>query len=282
MKILRILILVAFVITAGLFAVNEVRWLSDRDDTPPVITVDSDTLKLSVEAEEKDYLQGITAHDDKDGNVTDSIVVAGKSNFIEEGVIRVDYAAFDSHNNVSTASRTVRFTDYSSPRFVSDRPFMFKKSTSYDFDFIRAIDVIDGEISNKVKIMYSNLYSATTDSIITLEVTNSLGDIEKLELNVRIQTPQEYSLYRPALWQYIVYTKVGEEIEPWNYVGGVWYNGQYLTFEETEFDYSLVSFNPNTVDYTTPGVYELQFNMESPSRWLPTGPAIMYVVVRDE
>ncbi|MBQ1326365.1 MAG: DUF5011 domain-containing protein [Solobacterium sp.] len=282
MKILRILILILFLVTAGFFGVSEVRYFSDRDDQPPVMTADRDTLKLSVEADEKDYLQGITARDDKDGDVTDSLVVAGKSNFIEEGVFRVDYAAFDSHNNVGTCSRTVRYTDYTSPKFVSSEPFMFKKSSSYNFDFIRAIDVIDGEISNKVKVMYSTLYSATTDSLITLEVTNSLGDIEKLELNVRILTPQEYNLYLPALWQYIVYTKVGEEIEPWNYVGGVWQSGHYYSFDETEFDYSLVSFNPNVVDYNTPGVYEMQFLMESPSRWLPTGPSILYVVVRDE
>ena len=111
MKILRILILILFLITAGLFGVHEVRYFADRDDQPPVMTVDRDTLKLSVVADEKDYLQGIKAVDDKDGDVTDSLVIAGKSNFIEEGVIRVDYAAFDSHNNVGTCSRTVRYTD---------------------------------------------------------------------------------------------------------------------------------------------------------------------------
>ncbi|MBR2991516.1 MAG: hypothetical protein IKF51_08700, partial [Solobacterium sp.] len=220
--------------------------------------------------------------DERDGDVTDSLVVAGRSNFIEEGVIRVDYAAFDSHNNVATHSRTVRYTDYTSPKFIATEPFMFKKSTSYSFDFIRAADVLDGDVTSKVKVMYSSLYSATTESPITLEVTNSLGDIEKLELNVRILTTQEYNDYRPALWQYIVYTKVGEEIEPWNYVGGVWRSGQYYTFEETEFDYADVTFNPDTVDYSEPGVYELVFRFASAPAWTGTGSSIMYVIVRDE
>ena len=283
MRLLRILILIVFLITAGFFGVNEMRYLSDLDDEPPLITSNSEEITLSVTADDAEYLSGVNASDGRDGDVTDSLVIAGKSNFIEEGLIRVDYAAFDSHNNVGTFSRMVRYSDYVSPKFASDEPFVFRKSSSYDFDFIRAEDVIDGEISNKVKVLYSNLYSAVTDAPITLEATNSVGDIEKLDLNVRIMTPQEYALYRPALWGYIVYTTVGERIEPWYSVAGVWQNGNYYAFEETDFDYENVSIDSSLVDYDTPGVYEIIYYLNSPGKMnYSTGEMIQYVVVRDE
>lgn len=289
MKILRILILIAFLITGGFFAWSEVQWFSDRDDLPPVIQADSDEISLSVNAQDADYLKGMTAVDARDGDVTSSMVIASKSNFIEEGVIRVDYAAFDSHNNVASYSRTARYRDYSSPRFASSEPFMFKKSTSYDFNFVRAIDVLDGEISNKVKVMYASLNTGGEEAPITLEVTNSLGDIEKLELNLRILTPQEYNDYRPALWEYIVYTQPGKEIEPWNYISGILRSGEYYKFEDTDFDYSNVTFDPAAVNYNKPGVYELVFTLESgtdedskENEPVKYGSTIMYVVVRDE
>ena len=283
MRALRILILLVFIVTGVLFGVNEYRYLSDIDDEPPVITSNSEEIALSVESGEEDYLQGVIAIDETDGTVTDSLVFAGRSNFIEEGLVRADYAAFDSHNNVGTYSRNVRFYDYRSPQFSSLKPLMFKKSSSYDFDFIQASDVLDGDISNKVKILYSNLYSATEDAPILLEVTNSVGDIEKLEINVRIVTPQEYNHLYPALWGYITYAKVGEPIDPWGMVAGTWQNGEYYGFEETEYDYENVTVDANAVDYDTPGVYEIIYHLNPVAdERTPTGDTILYVVVRDE
>ena len=289
MRVLRILILIAFIITAGLFAWHEVQWVADRDDQPPVISADADEITVSVNAQNEDFLKGMTATDERDGDVTSSLVVAAKSNFIEEGVIRVDYAAFDSHNNVSTYSRTARYSDYSSPRFSSAMPFVFKKSTSYDFNFIKASDVLDGDITNKVKVIYSSLYSATTEAPVTLEVTNSVGDIEKLDLNLRILTQQEYGEYRPALWDYIVYTTPGKEIEPWNYISGVWRSGEYYSFEDSEFEYADITFNAAGINYNVPGVYELIFTLEPEedkdnprNSSVHYGSTVMYVIVRDE
>ena len=280
MRALRILILIIFIVTGGLFGVHEVRHFADLDDKAPVLKIDHDEIALSVEAGEDEYLKGVTAADEHDGDVTDSIVIAGKSNFIEEGLIRVDYAAFDKHNNVGTASRNIRFTDYSSPRFASDQPFLLRKSTNYNFDFIHASDVVDGDITNKVKVMYTSLYSATDESPLTLEATNSLGDIEKLDLTVRILTPQEYNQFRPALWEYIVYTGVGQEIEPWNYVAGVWQSGNPYSFEDTGFDYENISVDASAVDYWTPGVYEVVYYFDAPKR--DQTATYLYIVVRDE
>ena len=143
--------------------------------------VKEETLHLSVKATDEDMLKGVTAHDDRDGDVSSSLLIAGKSNFIEDGVIRVDYAAFDSHNNVGTYSRRVVFDDYHSPRFSSKKPLVLHSESSYDFSFFHAEDVLSGDISYKIKIL-SDSYTAASSSEypIEIEVTNDYGDVEKL------------------------------------------------------------------------------------------------------
>ena len=54
-----------------------------QDNKPPVVTCDSEELKVSVEAEEEDLLKGVTAKDNRSGDVTDSIVIESLSAFTE-------------------------------------------------------------------------------------------------------------------------------------------------------------------------------------------------------
>ena len=99
----------------------------ELNGTPCILPFDFEKAK------DEDFLQGVKAEDDVDGDVTSTLSVAGKSNFIEEGVIRVDYAAFDSHNNIGTYSRKVIFDDYHSPRFASKAPLALRSESSYAF-----------------------------------------------------------------------------------------------------------------------------------------------------
>ncbi len=93
MRVFRFFLLIVFVITVAVFGVDQYRTYKDKDVTPPVIKCSEDELHVSVNASDKDLLRGITATDDRDGDVTSTLIVASKSNFIEEGVIRVDYSA---------------------------------------------------------------------------------------------------------------------------------------------------------------------------------------------
>jgi hypothetical protein len=151
-----------------------------------------------------------------------------------------------------------------------------------------------GELQETIDILKKNGYTYEKEGALwykNIEVMTAIlkregksdEDIEKLELNVRILTPQEYALYRPALWGYVVYTTVGEKIEPWYSVAGVWQNGNYYAFEETDFDYENIAIDSSMVDYDTPGVYEIIYYLNSPDQKnYSTGEMIQYVVVRDE
>lgn len=256
MRILRILLLILFIITAAIFGVDQFRSYMDRDTQAPVFQSNNDEITLSVTATEDDFLQGITATDDRDGDVTSTIAIAAKSNFIEEGVIRVDYAAFDSHNNIGSYSRRVTFNDYHSPRIYSSAPMVMRSGTSFDYTVFRAEDVLDGDISEKIKVLIpSTSTSTTTEYPVEIEVTNNYGDVEKLSLNLDILDSADYNRIRPNLSEYIVYVPVGGSADLSSYLIGMRQGNTVRTFEEAEVDPASITVDDSMVDYTTPGMY---------------------------
>ena len=235
MRALRILLLILFIVTAAFFGLDRFKAHKDKDTNAPQINSKSDELHLSVKSSDKDLLVGLTAEDDRDGDVTSTLVIAGKSNFIEEGVIRVDYAAFDSHNNVGTYSRKVIFDDYHSPRFSSKSALVLRSESSHDFSFFEAEDVLSGDISNKIKILIDTSAGASSSEYpVELEVTNSYGDVEKLDLVFDVLTAAEYNRTYPALSEYIVYVPVGGEIDYSSYLIGIRQGDKIMDFEEAE------------------------------------------------
>ncbi len=280
MRILRNFLAILFLITATVFGINQYRLYKDRDNDAPVITSREDTLHLSVKATDEEMLRGVTANDDRDGDVSSSLLIAGKSNFIEDGVIRVDYAAFDSHNNVGTYSRRVVFDDYHSPRFSSKKPLVLHSESSYDFSFFHAEDVLSGDISYKIKIL-SDSYTAAASSEypIEIEVTNDYGDVEKLNLIMDIMTTREYNLQYPALKEYIIYIPVGEEVDLRSYLIGIRKGDTLLDFEETKYTADYIDID-DYIDYNTPGNYIITFSLWQ-SYMLTTSTKMIAIVTED-
>lgn len=101
---------VVFVLYLGVQALS-------AQDGGPQFTVDEGALEVSVQDGPEALLRGITAQDGMDGDVTGSILVEKLSDFYDGNRRLVTYAAFDSDDNVSKASREIVYTDYSSPRF---------------------------------------------------------------------------------------------------------------------------------------------------------------------
>ena len=87
------------------------------DKQPPSISFADQLLELSTQDPKEALLQGVTAQDNVDGDVTASLVVASVQLLDSDGSIQVTYAAFDAAGNVATVVRQARYTDYESPRF---------------------------------------------------------------------------------------------------------------------------------------------------------------------
>ena len=192
MRRLRLIILILAIIVIAAFAASTVYEYRTTDSTAPVIHVDTDTLFLSVNATEEDLLAGMSAYDNLDGDVTNTIVVVSRSKFITKGTQRVYYAAFDKNNNVGVYHRTVTYTDYESPRFSVSQPMRFL-SGSASYNYLRGItvqDSLDGDITQKVKVTYGDV-EAISDAVsfraLNLLVTNSAGDSSVLPMNVTFE-----------------------------------------------------------------------------------------------
>ena len=112
MKLLRAVVVVLFLL--GIEAYGAA-WIGDRlnrDQTIPEITSDREMLEVPSAYTEDMLLEGLSAYDGLDGDLTDQIVVRGLSHFQgEKGISQVSYVVFDSYNQSATFTRLVQFTD---------------------------------------------------------------------------------------------------------------------------------------------------------------------------
>ena len=108
MKILRIVVSILFVFVTVASAAVYIDEKLSVDKTIPVISVEGAMIDVSLKATDEELLQGITAYDEKDKDLTDKVVIESISRFTEKGVCRVTYAVCDSNNNVAKALRIIR------------------------------------------------------------------------------------------------------------------------------------------------------------------------------
>ena len=89
------------------------------DSTAPVLTIGGDNPAI-VEASPLGYSDaGATAQDDKDGDITASILVTSTVDASTPGLYSVDYEVRDAAGNVSTAARSVVVVDTTPPALTA-------------------------------------------------------------------------------------------------------------------------------------------------------------------
>ena len=85
--------------------------VGSRDRVGPYIDFTDDCVSTFNENDDVELLlQGVTALDDKDGDVTDSIRIQNINVFVDRGEIIVHYSAKDSSNNVTEVSKAIAYT----------------------------------------------------------------------------------------------------------------------------------------------------------------------------
>ena len=191
------------------------------DHTPPEITVPEGTLTVSASADEEALLKGVSAADQQDGDVTESLVVEGVSDVYDGNRATVTYAAFDAAGNVSKARREIRYKKYEGPRLTLSGPLLFQEGKRINvFDLIGARDKRDGSLDSQVKatlVKGGSLMEKAGEYQVEFRVTNSLGDTARLVLPVEVFSgePAERT---PHLKEYLVYLEKGAEFEPLHYL----------------------------------------------------------------
>ena len=285
----RLLVIAVFAATIGLFTYYKVSVESQIDRVSPVLTADADSIEISVNAAEEELLAGITATDDVDGDVTDSLLVESMGKFVETGTMKVSYAAFDKSGNVGKYERNVTYSDYVSPTFRITEPL---RTYIYDYYYkplngLSAEDCIDGNITGLIKYKYGEDADFSTEgyNLISYQVTNSKGDTAKVEVYVEVLSEKEYAMPYPLLSDYLVYTKAGEKINTSSYLEGVSRNkSTYLFGEDDRYTRDMVKVNDSAVDYSTPGIYRVVYTLSSDEDGQGVenqGHTCLYVVVQE-
>jgi len=81
-----------------------------QDRTVPVISFSANDIVYEQGMDESMLMEGVSATDDRDGDVSDTLLIEKISNTAKGDVI-VTYAAMDSANNVAKASRVFQKAD---------------------------------------------------------------------------------------------------------------------------------------------------------------------------
>lgn len=212
MRILRFSVLLLFVVTVILSFASSL--FSKTDDTLPAVSLETDTIHADLSDNTAALLVGVSAYDEKDGDITERIIVESVSHFVEPGISIVTYAVCDSDNHVAKASRRVVYDDYIPPHFTLSRSLVFGISQSVNIPSrLGALDSIDGDIGDRV-IITSTDYQTNTEGVfyISARVTNSMGDTAELELPVFIE---ERNISAPiiTLASYLDYVSVGDKCD---------------------------------------------------------------------
>lgn len=298
MRKLRVLSIVIFIVTAVIFGLYKNRQVNSKDSQAPEITMDADAIQVSCQAEDQELLKGITATDSKDGDVTDSLIIESLSNFMENRTREMTVVAFDSDNHATKAKRRVSYTDYSSPVFSLTEPLKFPVNTSDIMGTLTCQDSLDGDLTSRIKMFSENYVQTDTagDYPMVYQVSNSAGDVQRLSVTVQIYDPSEEA-QRPQiqLSQYLVYTTAGTALNPWDYVQQITLRGipyqrgedgilrdpnPVQNQEKTAITPEEVQISGN-VDYNTPGVYEVLYQITDDSgRESVTGSMRLIIVVR--
>lgn len=222
MRTLKTILIICLVLVTAAFAAGQVYSRVVTDTVPPVITLDSDSITVSVEDGRDALLRGVTASDAKDGDLTGQIIVSGVSKLISNNTAKVSYMVFDKAGNMVSATRYVVYSDYHRPRFMLITPLVYSLGETVSITGrLQAQDAVDGDITSSIRVLSSDIISSTEGVYnLTLQVINSLGDTAQVTLPVTIRAEADGDS-AVKLRRYLVYVGLGDNFEPRNYIESV-------------------------------------------------------------
>ena len=262
MKRLRIITMVGLVLSALLLAGVTFYQRVTGDQTIPVIQCPDTPAVLSITGEGREaLLADVTAYDEKDGDLTDRLLLQGVDRD-KDGTAVATYAVADSDGHVTKRTREVEYTDYTPPRFALHRELRYSAGASVRVrDRLTAYDVLDGDISSRIKLNSGTTSYDEGVYPVTFQVTNSLGDTASITLDVVVRS---YVTGEPRieLEEYLIYQKLGDRFDPMDYLKSV--TGGDLGSVTAALPEGGLQKGVNAVRYTCPGSTE--------------GTAVLYVV----
>lgn len=263
------------------------RYLSSVDADKPFVNMgeDGDKIVISIHDSNEKILEGITATDKQDGDVSGDLVLESLGNFTSDGSREAVIAAFDKAGNVTKVTRRVYYRDYQEPRVILSGPLTVGLNrTQQLLSRIHVEDCLDGDISDSALLTLEGSHSNTTQIIaggvagafgMRLQFSNSAGDTQTIPVTVEFYNTGETGRPELGLTDYLIYIDRGQKIDPLDYLDSITiFSRQYdwkPSFEHFEMrgggvediilGSSIQIINP--LDSSVPGVYEIQYSYTS-------------------
>jgi hypothetical protein len=271
MRYLQIFTAIVFVFSLLFAGWADHQYNRNLNTDDPEITSTSELLEISVNDPPEAIYRDLHAQDATDGDLTNQIMVASTSHFIEPGTVRVKYVVFDSHNNSATLTRKVCYTDYEAPRFYLEKSPVYTVGQSFDLlEHIRVEDCLDGDISNRIRVISNMVNNYTAGNYpVVLEVSNSCGDTAQITLWVSYLSKESTAVV--TLHRNIVYVQQGEKFTPQQWLAAV------TDRNAVALDKANVQIQGN-LDVNKPGCYQLVYSYDDGKL---TGQAPLTVVVTE-
>ena len=264
LKIIKRILIPVLLVSVLLFAWGYRRAQLLTDNAGPKISMEEKSITVSVTDPEEMLLKGITAYDEKDGDVTGSIVIQSLSNFIEKGRRTMVIASFDQDNNVTKAEREIVYSDYHSPEVRLDYPLVFSEGLQAGalLSGFTVTDCLDGDLTNDLTVELENpdSYLDTTlegSAKVIYTVVNSVGDILEIPATIRVYNTAFFrQASRVHLKTYLTAVKQGETLDPFEQIESVEIKGEELRPSQSQVEIR------DPADTSVPGVYEVLYTVK--------------------
>ena len=259
MKLIKGLLVLLLLLTIMLTIFSETRE-EEAAGSAPVINSSVNPLTVSCDYTKEDLLEGLTAYDAEDGNISDSIITGRLSGFKEKGVSEIDYVVYDSDDNCGRYKRDVVFSDYRSPKIAISKPLVFYTKDASDSVLMKCLygnDCLDGNV-NHIKVNNSNIdYGIPGEYTVSVSLINSFGDTATYDLPVHIIT-KAYKGLEIRLEENLIYIKSGTRFNPEDFVKEVEVDqtGELMPGE----DWGIII--ESNVDTLKAGIYEVGYRIE--------------------
>ena len=276
MRTLKTILCIATALSVLAFALAIYYTQFYKDVVPPEIRMDADVITVSAADGDEALLRGVTATDNRDGDITGAVLVDGVSQLTGPNAARVRYIVFDAAENAATASRTVVYSDYEAPRVFILQPLIYNVGDTIALrGRVIARDCLEGNITDRIRISSQDLSNRAAGVYhLTIWVMNKLGDVSTVTVPVIVREDDPAAPV-VELKSYLTYLARGEEFDPKAYFQS--YYDSADSRARNYYDHLEVS---GEVDTDTPGTYEVAYSATNSDGL--TGQAILTVVVEEK
>lgn len=219
----------------------------------PKMNVPDGILRVSVKDDHLKLLEGISAVDLEDGDLTNKIFVERISEFDDNQFREVTFIVFDSDDHFTRATRKIQYIDYQKPVFDIVKPLFYDAYYTEKYsDFVHATSSLDGDLSFKI-IMEEKISDESGDYRI-FSVTDSCGTKEKIKL--KLMDVYYSPLFKIKLKKNLLRVPLGTSIDPYDYVVSI----EYMKMENN----GLINIMKVQDDYdpTQKGTYSFIYSVE--------------------